>query len=188
MENYKRETGKTKNERFEEYFQEYKNLIMRVVYDRTGDYHMAQEICQQVFVSFYTRMDKVPEDLVKAWLLKSARNAIIDFYRRRAAREEVIDGMTPLADVEEYVSESTLQTYEEELATRELADKILRDVKRVNAQWYEILLLHCVDGLSFAEASERLGVPENVLRARLCRARAYIKSHFGREYEEIMMN
>lgn len=56
-----------KNKRFEEYFLKYKNLVIRIVMNKTGDYQTAQEICQQVFISFYTNMDKVSPELVKAW-------------------------------------------------------------------------------------------------------------------------
>lgn len=55
-----------KNKRFEEYFLKYKNLVIRIVMNKTGDYQTAQEICQQVFISFYTNMDKVSPELVKA--------------------------------------------------------------------------------------------------------------------------
>jgi DNA-directed RNA polymerase specialized sigma24 family protein len=45
-------------------------------------------------------------------------------------------------------------------------------------------MLNCVEGLSYAEASERLKVPEQVLRARMYRARTYIREKFGDEYQD----
>ena len=60
--------------------------------------------------------------------------------------------------------------------------KVLRAVKAVNRQWFEVLFMSCVEGLSYAEMAGRLKVPETVLRARLYRARLYIKEKFGDEY------
>ena len=42
-----------KNKKFEEYFQKYQDLIMKIVVDKTGSYDDAEEICQQVFLYFY---------------------------------------------------------------------------------------------------------------------------------------
>lgn len=71
-----------KNKRFEEYFLKYKNLVIRIVMNKTGDYQTAQEICQQVFISFYTNMDKVSPELVKAWLIRSTQNAVVDYNQK----------------------------------------------------------------------------------------------------------
>lgn len=48
-----------KNVSFEKYFLKYKNLIIRVIVDGSGDYQLAQEICQLVYERFYKNMDKV---------------------------------------------------------------------------------------------------------------------------------
>ena len=79
-----------KNERFEEYFVKYKNLIMRLVMNKTGDYQTAQEICQQVFTSFYANMDRISPDLVKAWLIRSTQNAIVDHLRKNKVKERFL--------------------------------------------------------------------------------------------------
>lgn len=42
-----------KNVSFEKYFLKYKNLIIRVIVDSSGDYQLAQEICQLVYERFY---------------------------------------------------------------------------------------------------------------------------------------
>ena len=41
-----------KNVSFEKYFLKYKNLIIRVIVDGSGDYQLAQEICQLVYERF----------------------------------------------------------------------------------------------------------------------------------------
>lgn len=45
-----------KNVSFEKYFLKYKNLIIRVIVDSSGDYQLAQEICQLVYERFYTTL------------------------------------------------------------------------------------------------------------------------------------
>lgn len=172
-----------KNKRFEEYFLKYKNLVIRIVMDKTGDYQAAQEICQQVFVSFYSNMDKVAPELVKAWLMRCAQNAVIDYFRKLRNKKEIFVD-TPVLESGNNLVEESLKVYEDRLNNRELVGRILREVREVNEQWFEVLVMHCIDGLSYAEMAEKLGISEPVLRARMYRARTFIKERFKEEFLE----
>lgn len=172
-----------KNKRFEEYFLKYKNLIIRLVMLKLGDYQVAQEICQQVYVALYANMDKVHPELVKAWLLRCTQNAIIDYMRRRKVRKEIISD-TSIAEAGNILIEESMEIYEKKLEDRELTGRIMRGIREVNTLWYEALMLCCVDCLSYEEASAKLGVPVDVLRARVYRARTYIRKTYGDEYLE----
>lgn len=170
-----------KNKRFEKSFLKYRNLVIRIVMLKIGDYQTAQEICQQVFVSFYAHIDSVVPGLEKAWLIRAANNAIIDYSRKSSYKNEIVSEM-PLQEAGSIVAENSLDVCEDKLVCRELTGRIFREVKSVNERWYEVLMVHCVDGLTHAEAAEKLGISEPVFRARLYRARAYVKKHFGKEY------
>lgn len=171
-----------KNERFEKYFLQYKNLIIRLVVNKTNDYQTAQEICQQVFISFYSNMDRVSDDMVKAWLMRCTQNAIIDYFRRKKNRTEVYLEDPDITEVGNVLVEESVERYVEQSSNCELLGRILREVKEVNEQWFEVLVLNCVEGLPYAEIARRLNLSETVLRARMRRARGYIRKKFGDEY------
>lgn len=172
-----------KNERFEQYFLQYKNLVIRMVMNKTGDYQVAQEICQHVFVSLYSNMDRVAPDLVKAWLMRCTQNAIVDYIRRSKIREEVFLDMS-VVENGSILAEEVLNVHEEKLDNQELAGKILQTVKAANEQWYEVLMMYCIDGLTYPEIAQKLNIPVPVLRARLYRARMYVREKFGNEYRK----
>lgn len=172
-----------KNKRFEECFLKYKSLIIKIVLDKTGDYQAAQEICQKVFISFYTSMDRVSAELEKAWLIRCTQNAVIDYVRKVQTKKEVLTD-TGVTEAGNALMERSIDLYQKKLNDRELAGRILREVRAVNEQWYEVLMLCCVDGMSYAEAAKELNIPEAVLRARMYRARLYIKEKFGDEYKK----
>ena len=46
-------------DKFQEIYEKYKNLVMKVVYNRTKDYHLAQDICQETFVKLYGYQDHI---------------------------------------------------------------------------------------------------------------------------------
>lgn len=170
-----------KNERFEECFLKYRNLIMKAVMNKTSDYQLAQEICQQVFMTYYCHMDTVDEKFEKLWLLKCTQNALVDYLRkdglRNGVNQEIIFQKTgnvveiPLTDC-----------YEKNVMDKELTGRILRDVRKVNVIWYEILVMYCVYGLSHKEVARKLHITEDVARARLYRARKYVREKYGDEY------
>lgn len=170
-----------KNRKFEEYFCQYKNLVIRIVMNKTGDYQTAQEICQQVFIAFYKNMDKIDPEIVKAWLIRTTQNLIIDYYRKASNKREIaVD--TSISESGNVLIEGDVHLCEENLYNRELIGRIFREVRAVNEQWYEVLMLHCVEGLSYAEMAAKLNIQESVLRARMYRARIFIKEKFGEEY------
>lgn len=170
-----------KNERFEEYFQRYKDQVIRFVMAKTGDYELAQEICQQVFCAFYIHMDTVEDDFVKAWLFRSARNAIVDYYRKTNIRNEVsLDaGSQRTESTSEEAGDMGCEDY---VINSEMIGRILREVREANERFYEVLVMICVDGMSYEEAARELNVSEQVVRTRLHRARKYVREKFGEEY------
>lgn len=170
-----------KNEMFEEYFRKYKNLLIRSVMAKTGDYQVAQEICQQVFCAYYTHMDEIEEEVVKAWLLKCTQNAIVDHLRKNGLRKEIALG-TDYQEKGSVVAEMEADYCENLVINTELTGRILREVRAVNESWYEVLIMICVEGMSHKQAAEKLHVSEQVLRARLYRARNYVREKFGDEY------
>lgn len=170
-----------KNKRFEEYFREYKDLIIRQVMDKTGDYQAAQEICQQVFFKLYLNMDRVHPEMVKAWLMRCAKHAISDYFRKKKLKNEFFVE-TSVSDEGNLLVEESVEIYEEKRETEELTGRILKEVREANEKWYEILVLSCIEGMSYSEMAKKLNVPAGVLRARMYRARMFIRDRFGDEY------
>lgn len=170
-----------KNKLFEEYFETYKNQVIRFLVSRGGDEEISQEICQQVFYTFYVSMNKVEAGYVKAWLFKSARNALIDYFRKVSARNEVSLDAARM-EQEGILSGSDPDIVENLVINGELSGRILREVRKVNESFYEVLSMICVDGMSYEEAAAKLNVSEQAVRTRLHRAREYVREHYGDEY------
>ena len=89
---------KMRNKKFVEVFERYQKLVMKLVYDKSSDMELAKEICQHTFFNYYLHMDKVKDELIKPWLIMTAKNAIVDNYRKIPSRKEC-----PLIHVETIV-------------------------------------------------------------------------------------
>lgn len=177
MENHVR----MKNERFAEAYTKYRKLVMKMAYDRLRDSFLAEEISQQVFVSFYEHMDEInEEESIKPWLIITTRNVLVDYYRKQQVRKN----KTPClyADAAERVPAAEEEAVER-VTNGKLTFQILEDLREKNKEWYEVIMAICVDGMSQREAAEYLRMTPQVLNAKLYRAKQYIRRKYQREYE-----
>lgn len=68
--------------------------------------------------------------------------------------------------------------------TRLTLDYVRRVVEEMPEQYRTVLLLVCVEGLSYREAAETLGVPAGTVMSRLARARAAVNAAMAQEGEQ----
>lgn len=57
--------------------------------------------------------------------------------------------------------------------------------KYIVVEWYYVIMDICILQMSYEEAAKHLNIEVQVLRARLYRARRYIRKKYGEEYQEL---
>jgi RNA polymerase sigma-70 factor, ECF subfamily len=73
---------------FEEVYRTYADSVFAFCWSQTGNYSDAEDLAADVFASAfaaYTTAGPDPDKL-RAWLMRIARNALIDHYRRNGRR------------------------------------------------------------------------------------------------------
>ena len=110
-----------------------------------------------------TRMD--------AWLFRILRNAFIDRHRRTRTEGVRVD----IDDAPELAAEGAERAADLAIEVRDAADAI----DRLPDDQREILLLVCVEELSYREAADVLGVPIGTVMSRLARARRRLADLLG---------
>lgn len=70
-------------ERFREVYEQYKSRILGQIYAITGDYHQAEDICQETFLKMYDYMEMLDEEGLNRWLRVVSYNKTCDWLRRR---------------------------------------------------------------------------------------------------------
>lgn len=101
-----------------------------------------------------------PGTRLDSWLFRIMRNHFIDGYRQRRSLAPIDDG----ADIPGDDGRAVLQ------ARMELGE-VAGIVAQLPAEQRSVLLLVCVEGLSYREAAEILDVPIGTVMSRLSRAR-----------------
>lgn len=150
---------------------EYGSDVLNLAYSYVKNYHVAQDITQDVFLRAYTKMQTFRGDSgVKTWLLSITANRCKDHLRSWRVRHETND-LTMQAEVAHQTVDSTEHAAVAALEREEL----WRVVHRLPVKYREVILLFYQRELSSAEVAQVLGISEATVRTRLHRGRTLMR-------------
>ncbi len=122
----------------------------------SGNEHDAEEAAQDVFLVFIKNIDRYrPGGSLKSYLMRSARNRIIDRSRKAAARKRA-----PMPDAELFVVPDTDDT------VRELARLVSGALLSLPPEQREVVVLRIYEDMTFREIAGVVGAPENTVASR----------------------
>lgn len=182
----------TEKRNFNEIYEEYKNLVLKVAYMYSDDYAVAEDIMQEAFLRLYKEIDEKPHPNVKAWLCTTAKYLAINYKKQITRRELSEISIVEIKGAEDTENEinrgSTEEEYFEKL-TKEgrynLHERIFSDLMEKNSKWYEAVMLVFVLEYSQVEAAKKMGMSEDAFYVMLHRARTWIRQNYRVEYEEL---
>ena len=141
----------------------YYNSIYTLIYGKTGkDKLYADECCNYIFFLFSIKADKLKDEIVYPWLLKTADNKLKEYFRQKEKDKCVIS----LEEVPFVLVDKT------ELVDRIITDrdieaakqKLLSLLSEEERQMYEDYFVH---KLTYAEIANKLGIDRNTAAKRL---------------------
>lgn len=162
---------------FETVYQRHHPAVFVYVLHRVRDHGRAEDITQEVFLSALRRLMSTDGSVALGpWLHEIARNACIDHFRQARRGEEVsydTEGGRALRS-----GVSTDGAVEGKLALDDLCGAF-GGLSRIH---HRILVMRELEGLSYQEIGERLGLSRGAVESTLFRARRRL----GEEYEGIV--
>lgn len=155
------------------YYSSHRDELLAFVSSRLGGSCEAEDIVQNVFLRLLTTDKMIAEVTLHALVYTTARNLIIDYYRRHTVFEEYehyIKGMC---------SEET--TTESVFSAREIVEQMERGLTRLPENYREVYRLHIYGGMKVGEISQQLGEGYKSIEHRLGTARKLMRQ-FLRKY------
>jgi len=155
-------------------------FLLRLVDDRDE----AMDLTQETFLrSFRALAEWRPEAPFRAWLFRIARNLAFDLLRRRERVGFVgFDDLAPVDGAAHWPD--TAPRPEQRLDDRRNLAALERALRDLPAAQREVLLLHELEGMSYAEMAATLEINTGTVRSRLARARAAALEHYQRHTGE----
>jgi RNA polymerase sigma factor (sigma-70 family) len=168
---------------FELLYSRYQRRITAYVFGMVRDHGRAEDITQDVFVSALRRMRQTERPIAfKPWIYEIAKNACIDAYRRGRRAEEVsYDADERLSPSDQVRLVATGPEPDAAVDVKQDLDHLCGAFGGLSESHHEILVLRELEGMSYQDIGERMGMSRPAVESTLFRAR----KRLGEEYDEL---
>src|SRR3712207_5877001 len=170
---------------FERLYRRYHRRIAAYIQGMVHDHARAEDVTQDVFMSALRRMRETDRAIAfKPWIYEIAKNACIDQLRRSRRAEEVSydaeDGGLGSADYGKLITKDPQPDVAVE--NKQSLDHLRGAFGGLSETHHEILVMRELEGLSYREIGERLGMTRPAVESTPFRARRRLTE----EYEELV--
>jgi RNA polymerase sigma factor (sigma-70 family) len=168
---------------FEELYESYRARITAYIQGMVRDHQRAEDLTQEVFISALRRMRETERPIAfKPWVYEIAKNACIDQYRRSRRAEEVsFDADDGLSGADRGRLADTGLAPEAAVDQKHELERLCGAFGGLSDSHHEILVLRELEGLSYREIGERMGLSRPAVESTLFRARKRLTE----EYEDL---
>lgn len=142
---------------------------------------VAEELTQEIFLKIWENRNALdPEKSFYAFLIKIAGNKVVDFYRKASRSRRLKEAMTRLGvGLSASVEESLLQ--------KEANDIVHKAIDSLPAQQQYVFHLCKIEGHTYEEVSNLLGISTATVNNHIVRASKFIKHYLARNYTPVLI-
>jgi RNA polymerase sigma-70 factor (ECF subfamily) len=156
---------------WEEIVTTFSRRIFNLAYRFTSNGDAAEDLTQEVFIRIYRTLDQYDAkqgDLAN-WLMRLARNLIIDDYRHRQRNPQ--NSMADAVDDHQYHLRAVGTSAQKELERREIAAQVQEGIDKLPPDLKTCVILRDIEELTYQEIVDVLQIPEGTVKSRINRGR-----------------
>jgi RNA polymerase sigma-70 factor (ECF subfamily) len=161
---------KQDSDAFGQLVERYATVIVNLAYRMVGDRTEAEDLAQETFVAAFKALPRFrAESKFSTWLYRIAANKCKDWLRAKRPGQGAQD-----VDVDEVLADGVVaeeRTPERLLSQQQVAAQLDRAIQRLPPLYREAFVLKHVEGLSYEEMQEILGVNGDTLKMRVYKGR-----------------
>lgn len=161
---------------FKEIIQRHDHWVRGVVFGVLGKRDCIDDVCQQVWTSVWRRAGELRDSTSwRSWLYRLARHAAIDAGREITRRRTRLPS-TPIEFARAQAARS-----DQDDATTERHNEVLDAIRGLPALYREPFVMKHMNGWSYKQISQTLGLPVDTVETRLVRARRFLREALKEE-------
>ena len=154
----------------------YQKQIHTLVWRKIGDFHIAEEITQHIFLKVYKKLSTLkPPDRFPGWLYVIATRHCITWLRKKRVSTTSLDAM-PTTELEELCYARYEAAHNEEASVEHQRELVKRLLQKLPESERTVVTLFYLAEMSCENISEFLGVSPNTIKSRLHRARKRLET------------
>jgi RNA polymerase sigma-70 factor (ECF subfamily) len=163
-----------KDKDFEAIVIQYEKLVFTVCYQLIKDYHEAQNLAQETFLSAYRHIDSYQGDNYKPWLIRIASNKAKDYlksaYHRRVDTSDEMEGKI-----------DAREPSAEQLALSENTVLLIREqILALEEPYHKVAVLFFLEERTIDEIADALGRPKKTVQTQLYRAKLKLQASIAK--------
>lgn len=151
---------------FELAYKEFYPVLIRVAFRITGSMEVSEDLCQEAFVRYYERMDKIPPgDQAKYWMIRVIKNLAFNHEKRKGRERNAYQKHyhEPKAEI--------VNDGEKELMQDESKKLVQTALMKLPYKMRVVLSLKEYANLNYKQIGEILKISEGNVKIRVFRAR-----------------
>ncbi len=156
---------------WEDIVTQYSRRIFNLAFRFTSSVEAAEDLTQEVFIRIYKTLEQYDpkQGDLSNWLMRLARNLIIDDYRHRQRNPQ----NTMADDVEDhsYHLRSVGTSAHKEMERRELAAQVQEGIDKLPSDLRTCVILRDIEEMTYQEIVDVLNIPEGTVKSRINRGR-----------------
>jgi RNA polymerase sigma-70 factor (ECF subfamily) len=156
---------------WEEVVSTFSRRIFNLAYRFTSSPEAAEDLTQEVFIRIYRTLDQydAKQGDLSNWLMRLARNLIIDDYRHRQRNPQ--NSMADAVDDHSYHLRAVGNSAQKEMERRELCTQVQEGIDKLPEDLRTCVILRDIEELSYQEIVDTLKIPEGTVKSRINRGR-----------------
>lgn len=156
---------------WEEIVQSYSRRIFNLAYRFTSNVEAAEDLTQEVFVRIYKTLDQYDpkQGNLSNWLMRLARNLIIDDYRHRQRNPQ--NSMADAVDKHSFHLRAVGTSAQKHVERRELCNQVQEGIDKLPPDLRTCVILRDIEELTYREIVDLLAIPEGTVKSRINRGR-----------------
>lgn len=157
------------NEQFKLIVRQYESLIFSICFQFTRDYHEAENLTQETFLSAFNNIDRCSSDKYKPWLCRIAANKAKDFlkssYKKRVEFFE---------DGNENILKGGIQP-EKCFLEQEGAERISKAIEELKEPYKLVSVMYFFQEKTYDEIGRVLNRPPKTVQTQILRAKEILR-------------
>jgi RNA polymerase sigma-70 factor (ECF subfamily) len=152
--------------KFDKIYNTHIERIYRFIYIKVNSQEVAEDLTSEVFLrtwKFFNKNNPTKIKNINAFLYKTARNLVIDFYRTR----DKLSIVPP--DNYKNVPDPNQELEKKEIVQSDI-ERTLSAISQLKDDYQNVLIWHYLDNLSIKEIAKIMDKSENAVRVTLHRA------------------
>ena len=157
------------NEGFKLIVRQYESLIFSICFQFTRDYHEAENLTQETFLSAFNNIDRCSPDKYKPWLCRIATNKAKDFLKSSYKRK-----VNFFEEGEESALKGGIQP-EKYFLQQEGIDKIKKGIEGLKEPYKLVSMMYFLEDKTYEEIGISLNRPPKTVQTQILRAKKILR-------------